>query len=590
MDGCRVTPMDTESNIYQAALAHDKAEYQKAITLLEEEVKVGSVIAHYFLGLCFLNGHGLPQDSRVACAWFEEAGRMGFRRGILMAKMLKAEISAIPEPFSEVLATQFEFLLSEWARYEAPNDIYREAVELGGEATDTTAQFRSLFLFFQAALDGSQEAQGHLGFLFISGTYVTADYPSAAFWHQAAADQGYAPSIFDLGQMYERGLFFAQDAAKSLEYYETAANKGLILAKQVLGTHLLRGTLGLQDYAKALDWLSNAATQEDTEAQAALGYMYHNALGCQQNLEKAASLWMEAAKKGHGVAAYYLGLDYLYGWGVPSNPKEAFRLLSEAARQEHAESTFVLAKMLEAGVGVTEDREMALSLFEKASNLGHSEASFHLGSIYEYGDGVEIDLSKAKLYCLRAAELGHISGIFNIGCLLLSHPEKEADYQGAREWLEKADALGHPKAKPPLATIYSNGLGVDKDLPKAIALYREALKTDLPKDFLIVTEHNLADALRRKGSNEENLTEVFQIFSRLAEKGFPPSQRELAKLYWEGKACEPSSLEALKWAIIAAHGGDSIAVRLRAALEERLTIQETEQAHELARAHMIPHC
>lgn len=157
-----MTPMDTESNIYQAALAHDKAEYQKAITLLEEEVKAGSVIAHYFLGLCFMNGHGLPLDTKTACAWFEEAGRMGFKRGILMAKMLKAEISAIPAPFSDILATQFELLLLDWARYESPDDLYREAVELGGEATDTTAQFRSLFLFFQAALDGSQEAHVEL--------------------------------------------------------------------------------------------------------------------------------------------------------------------------------------------------------------------------------------------------------------------------------------------------------------------------------------------------------------------------------------------------------------------------------------------
>jgi TPR repeat protein len=529
-----------------------------------------------------MSGHGLPQNTKAACGWFEESGRMGFTRGTVMAKMLETEINAIPEPFSDILTTRFEFLLTEWEHYETLENLYQEAVEVGVAASDTATLFRSLFLFFQAALDGSQEAQGHLGFLFVSGTYVTTDYPSAAFWHQAAADQGYASSIFDLGQMCEQGLFFDQDATKALEHYEIAAEKGLVLAQQILGSHLLRGTLGSQDYPKALFWLTKAANVEDTEAQAALGYMYHNALGCEQDLDKATSLWMQAAQKGHSVAAHHLGLAYLYGWGVPSNPIEAFELLSEAARQENPESTFVLAQMYMSGVGVTADHQMALSLFQKASDLGHAEASLHLGSIYEYGEGVEIDLNKAKLYWQRAADLNHPSGIFNLGSLLLTHAEKDSDYQLAKEWLQKADVLGHPKAKTQLAALYSNGLGVEKDISRAIAIYREALKTDLPEDFLTYTEFNLADSLRRADSNDEFLTEALQIFSKLAHKGLPHSQRELAKLYWKGEGCSSSRIEAVKWAVIAEHGGDSLARSMNTAMQAELTPLEIEKAYALA--------
>ena len=78
-----------------------------------------------------------------------------------------------------------------------------------------------------AASQGNSWAQSDLADFYFDGLVIDADYRSAAFWYQKAAEQGYAPAQTNLGVLYMTGYEgFPPNRAVAVHWFNEAARQG----------------------------------------------------------------------------------------------------------------------------------------------------------------------------------------------------------------------------------------------------------------------------------------------------------------------------------------------------------------------------
>jgi TPR repeat protein len=204
------------------------------------------------------------------------------------------------------------------------------------------------------------------------------DYVSAIRWYQKAADQGYAPAEYELGEIYMYVYNFI-DTKKGLEFYQKAADK---------------------EYAPA---------------QAGLGVVYdHGANGISKNHNKAMEWYQKAADNGNIFALSLLADIYYEGKNVPKNYKRAYELyhkvavsdISEESRDSITVAQLRLGEILYNGYGMPKDFKKAFEWYQKAAEADLSPAQRALGTMYEKGEGVPQDYIKAIEWYQKAVDNG----------------------------------------------------------------------------------------------------------------------------------------------------------------------------------------
>jgi len=70
--------------------------------------------------------------------------------------------------------------------------------------------------------------------MYETGDGVEKDYQQALKWYRAAADQGYAWALTNLGCMYAKGLGVKLDLNEAAKWYELAAQEGDEMAQRNL--------------------------------------------------------------------------------------------------------------------------------------------------------------------------------------------------------------------------------------------------------------------------------------------------------------------------------------------------------------------
>ena len=125
--------------------------------------------------------------------------------------------------------------------------------------------------------------------------YNSGDYAKALEMFAAAAEQGNAKAMNNLGVYYDNGRGVAQDYAKAVEWYTKAAELGEAQAMSNLGVCYEHGNGVPQDYAKAVEWYTKAAELGNTYAMNNLANCYENGLGVPKDVAKAAE-WRAKAE------------------------------------------------------------------------------------------------------------------------------------------------------------------------------------------------------------------------------------------------------------------------------------------------------
>jgi TPR repeat protein len=130
------------------------------------------------------------------------------------------------------------------------------------------------------------------------------DYTQAAFWYRKAAEQGYAPAQYDLGELYLFGHGVLVDYAQGIAWFSKAAEQGHPAAQTDLARLYLRGEFVPQSLAQAVFWYRKAAELGNPDGQSALASLYEDGRGVPQNYSEAY-FWMSLAASNPELAGVY---------------------------------------------------------------------------------------------------------------------------------------------------------------------------------------------------------------------------------------------------------------------------------------------
>ncbi|KAJ3553289.1 hypothetical protein NP233_g12678 [Leucocoprinus birnbaumii] len=130
---------------------------------------------------------------------------------------------------------------------------------------------------------------------------VFVDYEYSTELLAQAAELGYAPSAYRLGECYEYGkMGCPQDPALSIHYYNIAAQQNHRDACFALTAWYLVGSPGVlpQSDTEAFLWAQKAAEAGLAKAMYACGYFLEVGIGTPANVQEAMSYYKRAAEKG----------------------------------------------------------------------------------------------------------------------------------------------------------------------------------------------------------------------------------------------------------------------------------------------------
>lgn len=161
----------------------------------------------------------------------------------------------------------------------------------------------------------------------------TGDYSAAARLYLSAAEAGYAPAQYDLGNLYENGLGVARDLQQAARWYQRAAEQGDAKAQNNLGTMYANGRGVPHNDRQAVMWYSLAASQEDLRGVTNLGSMYLYGKGVARDEVRAFQLYRKAAEQGYAVAQHNLAVMYATGQAVSVDCVRAYAWFDLASEQ-----------------------------------------------------------------------------------------------------------------------------------------------------------------------------------------------------------------------------------------------------------------
>ncbi|KAF4604669.1 hypothetical protein EYR40_003447 [Pleurotus pulmonarius] len=308
-------PAPTPGNTLEVEKALDKRDdlVREATSLLKRLADRGHAASQYFLADCYANGIGTVKN------------KQDFDRGYPL------------------------FVLA--AKHNHPDAAYRAGTccENGWGCRRESAKALTFYRKAAASLHpgalyrlGIAELNGELGlskrpkegvkWLKRSAEHATAEFPHAlhelALLHERgiddvvfvdyeysvellaqAAELGYAPSAYRLGECYEYGkMGCPQDPALSIHYYNIAAQQNHRDACFALTAWYLVGSPGVlpQSDTEAFLWAQKAAEAGLPKAMYAVGYFLEVGIGTPASLPDAIAWYKRAAEQGDKRAAQRL--------------------------------------------------------------------------------------------------------------------------------------------------------------------------------------------------------------------------------------------------------------------------------------------
>ena len=305
-------PEITLGNVMDVEKAIEKREdlIKEATSLLKRNADRGHMPSQYFLADCYANGigtHKNRQDFDRAFPLFILAAKHGHSYAAYRAGTCCENGWGCQRESAK--AIQF---YRKAAASSHPGALYRLGLaELNGELGMSKRPKEGVKWLKRSAEHANAEfphALHELALLHERGIHnvVFVDYEYSAELLIQAAELGYAPSAYRLGECYEYGkMGCPQDPALSIHYYNIAAQQNHADACFALTAWYLVGSPGVipQSDAEAFLWAKRAADAGLAKAMYAVGYFYEVAIGTPPNHHLASTMYEKAAKHGETRAA-----------------------------------------------------------------------------------------------------------------------------------------------------------------------------------------------------------------------------------------------------------------------------------------------
>ena len=294
-----------------------------------------------------------------------------------------------------------------------------------------------------------------------------------------------------------------EPAAKHVAWYVRAAELGNTRAQMALAGLYLRGDGIKQDRSKAADIYRRAAVDgNDPSAQYALGVMLERGDGVKQDEIEALLWYRRAAAAGHPLAMYRAGVVHLTSTRVPRDYARAREYFETAVQRGVPAASYQLGMIHEKGLGTAKSRALAFDHYARAGADKYRPAIEALARLTPLLSDEDIIRSTA----LPVPEERHLA------------------------WYDKASKLGKTKAQLALAKLYVRGKGVDQDLAKAAALFRDAAVRGRNADAMFL----LAVMLEEGKGVGKNQGEALAWYRRAAKTGHSRALLNLGYSYVRG--------------------------------------------------------
>ncbi|MEQ8400844.1 MAG: peptidoglycan-binding protein [Roseitalea porphyridii] len=156
----------------------------------------------------------------------------------------------------------------------------------------------------QAAIGGDAKALHVIGDRIAMGAESDPAALAEAFdWYERAAELGYAPAQYRLGNFHEKGFGTERDIAAAKTWYQMAAEQGNASAMHNLAVLFASGADGAPDFDSAARWFLRAAELGVRDSQFNLGILSAKGQGMPQDLGESYKWFALAAQSGDEDAA-----------------------------------------------------------------------------------------------------------------------------------------------------------------------------------------------------------------------------------------------------------------------------------------------
>ena len=244
------TPSDTVGDVKALIESGDET---SAFEMCHRAAVKGEIKSMTMLGLMYLEGTGVEQDTFKAMVWFEKAHNAGNPAASRMLGLMHLDKKYI-EPDLEL------------------GKLYIEVSALRG---DGIGQY-----LFSAILRRHRDKDRWLEFL------------------QKSADSGCVEGMRDLAKAHLNKRVPDADSSVGIELLRSAVNGGDGGAMARLAQELIDGTNVERSYTEAIDLCRRSAEKGDVDGMTLLGKMLMEGMGCHASAEAGTRWLMRAADKG----------------------------------------------------------------------------------------------------------------------------------------------------------------------------------------------------------------------------------------------------------------------------------------------------
>lgn len=531
-----IKTQDIEKMSNTADLFKDKYRFQEASTIYEEILKLdnNNANAYFKLSTIYAKGYSrqnIKKDVEKAEEYLKKAAALNHEEATL--ELLKA-YSQNRETVNEYFKLKHKIeknpetllLLAKYYKQkrqtEKADAIFDKLATLGNQEAiiDLALRIPSRYYFNPEEYVISQKWQKYI--------YESKDNElKTNFLDKATKNYSFKTAFPDLiEKLNEEKLAsnniielreFAQknrynNPELSIKFYEKASKAGDIKSSlELINIYIGRK---VKKYAEAEKILINLSQKGDVKATYRLADFYMNPpyyMDEKPNHEKGLAVYEELAEKGDIKA-----MEKLLNYHLCNSCKES-------PKQDEVKGFYYLKKLFE------------------IRKTPRDYAS--MGWSYNYGKGVEQDLLKAEEYYLLAAQKGYYAAYYNLAWLYYKDDRFKdlklirLDYLKAKEYLEKGIEKHHYESMNLLGVFYKDGLGVKKDMTKAIPLFEKAAYYD----------KYAAIHLAKYYKEKKDYKNAFKYFKIGKDKGDAAAEIEFGILHEKGLGTEKNVEEAVKY-------------------------------------------
>lgn len=249
--------------------AFNQQHYSQAFSEFLPIANQGDFRSQYYVGYLYLNGLGIPQDTKEGLNYLQKAVDQNYDMAQSLMAFLYSEGQVVPKDMSKALSL--------YSSAAIQNNISAN-LNLGvmyytGEGVEKNYA-KALEYFKKVPVKAKPIVCRYMGDIYLNSSL--RDYDKAVENYRISASQGDLNSFFTLGEIYRKGQGVPKNTSEAFRFYEYAASRNYSPAQYMLGILYANGTGVPRDIYKAYAWLSMAVEQKLLIAENALNQIAEN--------------------------------------------------------------------------------------------------------------------------------------------------------------------------------------------------------------------------------------------------------------------------------------------------------------------------